>query len=107
MPLSIEKIILIVDDNRDAADALAILVSHCGCRASVAYDVESGLSIAHEISPDIILHDINLPIVDGYAAVRSLRSDAKFDSTIIVAVTALDATPDRKRCKLAGFVAHG
>ena len=97
------KTVLIVDDNKDAADTLAILVKNYGHQALVAYDATTGLDIAREASPDIIFHDIGMPIIDGYMAARQLRSDAKFMKTMIVALTAYDATPDRKRASMAGF----
>ena len=98
--------VVIVDDNRDAADTLAKLVQIAGHSARVAYDAQTGFRIAQESSPDIIFHDIGMPIVDGYAAARRLRSDAQFKSTLLVAVTAYDRTSDRKSSFLAGFDLH-
>jgi len=60
------KTILIVDDNHDAADTLAALVRDYGHKVLVAYDTASGLALAHQSVPDIILHDIGLPIINGY-----------------------------------------
>jgi len=56
--------------------------------------------------PDVILHDIGLPIISGYEAARQLRSDAKFAKTVLVALTGYDATLDRTRTKMAGFDMH-
>ena len=100
------KRVVVVDDNRDAADSLAMLIKIAGHLALVAYDTHKGFQLAHESSPDIIFHDIGMPIIDGYAAARRLRSDAKFKETLLVAVTAYDSTSDRKRSLLAGFDLH-
>ena len=105
MPES-QKTILIVDDNPDAADTLAILVRVYGHKVSVAYDVASGLALAHQLLPDFILHDIGLPEVSGYEAARQLRSDGKFAKTLLVALTGYDSTADRAREKKAGFDFH-
>jgi CheY-like chemotaxis protein len=106
MPQDQSKIVLIVDDNRDAADTLAILVTMAGCKALTAYDSESGIALAHEQVPDIIFHDLGLPIVNGFEAARRLRRNEKFAKTILVAVTGYNATEDRRRAKLAGFDIH-
>ena len=100
------KTVLIVDDNRDAADTLAILVRIAGCEASVAYDTETGITLANAAPPDFIFHDIGMPIINGYEAARTFRSSATFASTTLIAVTAYDATEDHRRAKMAGFDAH-
>jgi CheY-like chemotaxis protein len=101
-----KKTVLIVDDNRDAADTLAMLIRIAGCDPLVAYDTESGIALAHERLPDIILHDMSMPIVNGYEAARRLRNDEKLAKTTLVAVTAYGVTEDRKRAKIAGFDIH-
>src|SRR4051812_6195176 len=100
------KTVLIVDDNRDAADTLAVLVRIAGHKPTVAYDTQTGFSLAHSVRPDIIIHDIGMPLINGYEAARILRSDKKFANTILIALTAYDATDDRKRARFAGFDFH-
>src|SRR3982750_1612873 len=70
-----KKTVLIVDDNRDAADSLAMLLEIKGHKVLTAYDAETGLEIAHAASPDVIIHDINLPHMNGYTAATKLRQD--------------------------------
>ena len=106
MPDKNKKSVLIVDDNRDAADTLAILIRMAGCEASVAYDTETGITLAHASPPDIIFHDIGMPIINGYEAARIFRGSEKFADTILIAVTAYDATEDHRRAKSAGFDSH-
>ena len=98
--------VLIVDDNRDAADSLAILIQSDGHEVAVAYDAESGLELARKVLPKIIFHDIGLPVVDGYAAALELRRDPQFEQTILVALTAYDGAPDRDRSRACGFDFH-
>ena len=98
--------VLVVDDNRDAADTLGALIRFKGHRASVAYDADTGFRMAERSVPDIILHDIAMPIVDGYAAARRLRSEAQFLKTLLVAVTAHNTPSDRQLSKEAGYDLH-
>ena len=101
-----KKSILVVDDNRDAADTLAILIRTEGHEVIVAYDTKSGIALADVSVPDIIFHDIGLPLMNGYAAARHFRSDQRFAKTMLIAVTAYNATYDRKCSQIAGFDIH-
>ena len=98
--------ILIVDDNRDGADTLAMLLRMNGHKVLVAYDTLMGFTIADEVLPRFIFHDVGMPEIDGYEAARRLRKNDKFSQTVLVAVTAYDATADRRRAKDAGFDIH-
>src|SRR5882757_5070800 len=93
--------ILIVDDNRDAADTLAMLVKGAGYRALTAYDASAGLQLAREVSPHIIFHDIAMPAINGYMAARQLRSELQFTNTLLVALTSYNSTADREQALLA------
>ena len=95
--------VLIVDDNIDVADSMAMLIGIMGHRPAVAYDAETGLTLAIEISPHIIFHDIALPEMSGYDAALRLRLDPRFDQTVLVAHTAYKTHADRARAKQAGF----
>jgi CheY-like chemotaxis protein len=106
MPEKLKKIILVVDDNHDFADSLATLIKAYGCKVMVAYDAASGIALAYESVPDVIFHDIGLPAMSGYDAARHFRSHQRFAKTILVAVTAYDATYDRKCAQMAGFDFH-
>jgi CheY-like chemotaxis protein len=106
MPQESGKRILVVDDNHDGADTLAILIRMEGHEVIVAYDTRSGIALANVSVPDIIFHDIALPMMGGYAAARYFRSHQKFTKTLLVAVTAHNATYDRKSAQAAGFDIH-
>src|SRR4051812_18001814 len=100
------KTVLIVDDNRDAADTLAVLIQVAGYNAMVAYDTKSGIELAHTTPPDIIFHDIGMPVINGYEAARILRKSKRFANTILIALTGYNATEDHEHAKLAGFDYH-
>ena len=100
--------ILIVDDNEDAADSLAALLSLDGYEVRVAYTGESALEFAREIPPDVVFLDIGMPEMDGLEVCRRLRSDCAPNEKrhVIVAVTGWGTQADRQRTREAGFDAH-
>lgn len=100
------KRVLIVDDNRDAADLLAILVRVAGHNTLVAYDSLTGLALAREQTPDIIIHDIGMPIQSGYDIAKLLRADSRFDETLLVALSAYSTRQDRELSRASGFDLH-
>jgi PAS domain S-box-containing protein len=97
--------VLVVDDNRDAAESLAELVELFGHEAEVAFDGPSALAKAQANPPDVVLCDIGLPGMDGYAVARALRSgDAR--SPRLVAVSGYAQPEDVARAREAGFDDH-
>ena len=67
--------ILVVDDNRDSAETLSLLLELMGNEISVAYDGEQALGMANEIKPDVVLLDIGLPKMNGYEVARQIRNN--------------------------------
>ena len=98
--------VLIVDDNCDAAESLAILLKHMGHEVRVASDGESAIAAARSNRPDVLFLDISMPGMDGYEVASSLRGDARFAPTKIVAMTGHGQDSDRRRSREAGFDAH-
>jgi PAS domain S-box-containing protein len=98
--------VLVIDDNRDAADSLAELVSMLGHRADVAYDGFAGLARAAEAPPDVVLCDIGLPGMDGYECARQLRALSASREVRLVAVSGYAQPEDVARAMEAGFDAH-
>jgi signal transduction histidine kinase/ActR/RegA family two-component response regulator len=98
--------VLIVDDNPDAADALAVLLRAQGHEPLVTYDGAGALDVAGRTTVDVALLDINLPVIDGYEVARLLRKKPGGRATRFVAMTGFGATEDRLRSEAAGFVAH-
>jgi PAS domain S-box-containing protein len=96
--------VLVVDDNRDAAESLADIVRLLGHTAGIALDGQSAIEYVRANSPDIILCDIGLPGMSGYDVARALRSEA---STIrLIAVSGYAQPGDVEKAVQAGFDAH-
>ena len=95
--------ILVVDDNVDAADMLALVVSGEGHDVWTAYNGQSGFDLASRQRPDIVFLDIGLPILDGFEVARRIRADAMLRGTFIVAITAYTSAGDKAKAVAAGF----
>jgi CheY-like chemotaxis protein len=80
--------ILVADDNRDAADSLAILLRLWGHEVSVAYDGQFALALADDLRPHVILLDICMSPVHGGEVARQLRSKHGFEKAVIIATSA-------------------
>jgi PAS domain S-box-containing protein len=98
--------ILVVDDNVDAADTLAMLLSAKGHRVSVEHDAERALQRAEREAPAVMLLDIGLPGMDGYELARRLRALAGTAGAVLVALTGYGQKSDRERSAQAGFDHH-
>lgn len=94
--------ILIVDDNRDAADSLATLVELWGHAPRVAYDGHDGLAAACEQYPDCLILDINMPRIDGYTLARLVRQRG-LERVKLVALSANSDAAHVRRVEEAGF----
>jgi CheY-like chemotaxis protein len=79
--------VLVVDDSRDAADSLALLVTIWGHDARVAYDGEAALESVAIRPPDVVLLDIGMPTMDGFHLAELLRRQTRLAATVLVAVT--------------------
>jgi two-component system CheB/CheR fusion protein len=98
--------ILVVDDNVDAAESLALLLQISGHEVRTAHDGPGVLSLARTYLPDIIFLDIGLPGMDGYEIARRLRQQGETARTLLVAVTGYGQEEDRRRSQEAGFDHH-
>ena len=98
--------VLVVDDNREAADTLAILLGLWGYDCQVSYDGESALRVAEDYRPDCLLLDINLPGVDGLGVARHLRRHPELGRVKLVALTAYSDPTNTQRIREAGFDYH-
>jgi DNA-binding response OmpR family regulator len=97
--------ILVVDDNRDAAESLSMLLHARGHDVQVAYDGLEAVGAAIAFNPDVVLLDLGLPKLHGYEAARRIR-DAKGDQVLLIAVTGWGQDEDRRRSLAAGFDHH-
>lgn len=97
---------LIVDDNRDSAESMAMLQELSGHETRTAFNGPDALSIAAEFLPDVVLLDIGLPGMDGFEVARRLRSMPEMAKAFLVALTGYGTNSDRNLAKEAGFDEH-
>ena len=95
--------ILVVDDNRDAAQSLSLLLTSEGHTVWLAYDGHTALEIALAERPQVALLDIGLPGMDGYAVARALRQHPALKMAHLIVVSGYGQQEDRERAKTAGF----
>ena len=95
--------VLVVDDDPVNADLLGYLLRAFGHDASLTLGGQEALRDAEAQLPDLILCDIQMPVLDGYEVLRRLRANHRYDDTRIVGVTALAMVGDRERVLAAGF----
>ena len=98
--------VLIIEDNRDAADSLCEVLDLFNHSAMVAYSGDEGLEKARAHRPDVVLCDIGLPGMDGHEVARAIRADASLSATTLVALTGYAAPEDLARSHEAGFDYH-
>ncbi len=98
--------VLVIEDNVDAAETLAEILRAEGHRVRVATDGASGIAKARERVPDVVLCDIGLPGIDGYAVARTFRGDGSLRSVRLIALTGYAQPADKARAEEVGFEAH-
>jgi len=98
--------ILVVDDNRDAAMSLAMLMDIAGNETHIAHDGHEALESAARLRPDVILLDIGLPKLNGLEACRKIREQPWGKDIVIVALTGWGQDDDRRKSHEAGFDGH-
>ena len=94
--------ILLIEDNAENRYLATFLLERCGWQVTPAFEGRSALELAGEIQPALILLDIQLPGMDGYAVAQALRKDPRLDRVPIIAVTSYAMPGDRERCMEAG-----
>jgi len=98
--------ILVVDDNRDAADTCAMVLELSGHRVQTAYTAGAALARGATFSPDALVLDIGLPDLDGYQLAQQVRASAWGRNAILIAVTGWGQEEDRLRALTSGFDHH-
>ena len=98
--------ILVVDDNRDAADSLAMLLRTSGNDIRTAYDGAEAVQVANDFEPEVVLLDIGLPNMDGHEVAQRIRQEPWARRTCLIAVTGWSDEADRARSRAAGFDHH-
>jgi CheY-like chemotaxis protein len=103
---STKRRVLVVDENRDAADSLALILGQMGHEVRVSYDSREAIEVARSLGPDIVFLDLVMPGIDGYEVARQMRSDPQLQHALIVAVTGFGGEEDRERSRKAGIDHH-
>jgi len=98
--------VMIVDDNVDAADLLSETLRILGFETCVAHDGPSALALAARVHPRLALLDIGLPVMDGYELGKRLRTDPGLADLRLVAITGYGQESDRSRSRDVGFDDH-
>jgi two-component system cell cycle response regulator DivK len=96
------KRILVVEDQEDNMQILRDLLSNAGYEMIEALDGEAGVRIAVSERPDLILMDIQLPLLDGYEATRRIRADPALRATPIIVITSYALSGDEAKARAAG-----
>jgi signal transduction histidine kinase/CHASE3 domain sensor protein len=100
------RVVIIVDDNEDAAELLSHILQDRGCAVHVAHDATTALQLADQIVPNLALLDIGLPGMDGYELAQRLRQLPAWRHVRLVALTGYGLERDRQRAQRAGFDEH-
>jgi CheY-like chemotaxis protein/two-component sensor histidine kinase len=103
---SVSRRILIIDDNEDGAQSLAMLLELHGHQTQMAHDGVQGIELAEEFQPEIVLLDIGLPRLNGYEVGRRIRAQPWGKDMVLIAMTGWGQEDDRNRSREAGFDAH-
>ena len=104
--VSMRRKILVVDDNADAAESLAALLSISGHETRMAHDGHEALQQAERFHPDIVFLDIGMPTLDGHETAKLIRRQPWGKNMVLVALTGWGQSEDRRRSKDAGFNHH-
>lgn len=98
--------VLVVDDNRDSADTLAMMLRILGHDSHTAYDGQEAVERSQELTPDAVLLDIGMPRLNGYEAAAHIRKQPGGDRMLLLALTGWGQDEDRERARSAGFDSH-
>ncbi len=95
-----------IDDNRDGAQSLCVLLNLLGHETRAAHDGNSGLQLAKEFQPQVVFIDIGMPGMSGYEVCARLRTLTQESGVRCIALTGFGAEEDRERSRDAGFDHH-
>ena len=98
--------ILVVDDNRDSAESLAVLLQLSGHEVRAVYDGAKALKMGGTFRPEIVILDLGMPKMSGYEAARAIRGQDWGQGIYLIALTGWGQESDRRRTQAAGFDAH-
>lgn len=102
----VSRRVVIIDDNEDAAETIAMLIGELGGQTQVALNGPAGVKAVAEFRPDLVLLDLGMPGMDGYETCRRIRMGPFGQEVLIVALTGWGKDEDKRRTLDAGFDAH-
>lgn len=105
-PAAAPRRILVVDDNRDAAESLTVLLQIAGHEVEFVLDGEAAIELAEQTRPEVVFLDLGMPIVNGYEVARRIRALPWGKRTHLVALSGWGQADERMRTKAAGFHSH-
>jgi CheY-like chemotaxis protein len=98
--------ILVVDDNSDSAESMALMLKFAGHTVAVAHDGFEALETAKTFQPHAVLLDLGMPKLNGYETAQQIRQQPWGDNVVLIALTGWGQEEDRRRSREAGFNAH-
>jgi two-component system cell cycle response regulator DivK len=96
------KRILVVEDQEDLRGVLRDLLTGSGYAVAEAADGQAGVEITGSERPDLVLMDIQLPVMDGYEAIRQIKADPNLNATPVIAVSSFAMKGDEEKARAAG-----
>jgi CheY-like chemotaxis protein len=100
------KKILVVDDNADVAEGLREILESAGHTAVVATGSVQALALGSAVTPDVVISDIELPVMDGYELALHLRARPELSNTLFIALTGYGQAHDPRHSRESGFQYH-
>jgi CheY-like chemotaxis protein len=100
------KKILVVDDNADVAEGLREILESAGHTAVVATGAVQALALGSAVAPDVVISDIELPVMDGYELALHLRARPELSNTLFIALTGYGQAHDPRHSRESGFQYH-
>jgi CheY-like chemotaxis protein len=98
--------VVVIEDHFDTADLMREVLVAAGHEVATAQTGADGIAAARTMKPDVVLCDVGLPDMDGYAVARALRADTTTAKTRLIALTGYDGDDERRRALEAGFDRH-
>jgi CheY-like chemotaxis protein len=100
------KHVVVIEDHVDTADLMQEIIGALGHDVTTAHTGRDGIAAAVRVGADLVLCDVGLPDIDGYAVARALRADAVTAKAHLIALTGYDGEEERQRARDAGFDRH-
>lgn len=98
--------VLVIDDNLDSLITCSTLLKSTGCETATAIDGPNGIITAREFNPDVVLLDLGMPGLSGFAVCGKIKDAVPTRKPVMIAVTGLSTDEDREKSRKAGFDAH-